>query len=802
MTVRDSPFSKERRRGGGGGGGGGGRDVSEPAPPSVRFGKPGEVFIGGQGYSVSPEKAATLIQQHGGVITPQIQKQITQRIVQQQQLQQQQQQLQQQRKLEQAIASQTKTRTDLAPPPPDITVHPPGTIYQVQTDKYKGTPIVKTYTVGEDYSSREATASERKQLEEYRKAEIYEDVALKDSPSEVSKWFGEEKGKISKLMSEEVVNRERLQTTFGGGQIGEDISNLIYGSVGTKGALLQTGIITGVSAGAGFAIKGVTAGATYGATRLFGATAGRVTGTTLKTGVIGGGLYLGGTYVSGQTTKLYYAPTRAEKFQIAGRTATDITAGLYGFKMGAKGWDIFRGELKTREMKDITRVATDPFVESGERRFVEISKTEYKTLSQSQRQQKYKKIFEDNKALQEALGVKKGGIHVTTEKGDYSELTRALHIAPKASTRFLGLGGKGESTRYIPSLKELFSAPKEPQLIWVEAPKGFGKVKGYEYKRGFYKWEKPLTSGEKAYITGAKPEIEAVFYQSVTKGLKPISYKGSYIKTHGVKVPFTGAYKAVSIKGKKDLIPKGKIVDVIPISSPYKPPALLKPSAGVVSYRKPPKSYTPTSYSSVMSSISSSAPSLVSSPKISKGYSPTSLSKVMPSSSSIISSPTPPPPSYPKPSRRLPTPPPSSRPYYYKQKPPYTPSLLPQQKPFGFYLKGTKLKLPKQKRIQIFGRRFGKWKSIGFARTPRQAIFRGREWAERTLGVSFKIGGKLKSQKLYGFRTKKTPKGLIYIEKRRRRLKKRGVSKEVPEIQFYKGLKTSTKKKKKKGGKK
>ena len=112
-----------------------------------------------------------------------------------------------------------------------------------------------------------------------------------------------------------------------------------------------------------------------------------------------------------------------------------------------------------------------------------------------------------------------------------------------------------------------------------------------------------------------------------------------------------------------------------------------------------------------------------------------------------------------------------------------------------FALKGTTLFGKQPKRVQVFGRRFGKWKSIGFARTPRKALTFGRNWAEKTLGVSFKVGGKIKPRKIKHFRTKTTKQGTIFIEKRGRRLKKRGS--EVREIQLY----PKRKKKKEKGGK-
>ena len=96
--------------------------------------------------------------------------------------------------------------------------------------------------------------------------------------------------------------------------------------------------------------------------------------------------------------------------------------------------------------------------------------------------------------------------------------------------------------------------------------------------------------------------------------------------------------------------------------------------------------------------------------------------------------------------------------------------------------------MPKQKqqRVSIFGRRFGKWKTIGFGRTSGQALLKGKQWASSTLGVSFKIGGKSIPKKIKGFKTKKTREGTIFIEKIGRRLK-RG-SGEIPEIQLYQGL--------------
>ena len=110
-------------------------------------------------------------------------------------------------------------------------------------------------------------------------------------------------------------------------------------------------------------------------------------------------------------------------------------------------------------------------------------------------------------------------------------------------------------------------------------------------------------------------------------------------------------------------------------------------------------------------------------------------------------------------------------------------------------------KLPKPSRqpsgkFQVFGRRFGKFKVVGIARTQRGAFALGKKFLRDTLGATIKIP-KSKIGKLPGFRTKITPQGILFIEPRRRRLKRRG--KEVQEIQIFKQAK---KRKKKKGGKK
>lgn len=109
-----------------------------------------------------------------------------------------------------------------------------------------------------------------------------------------------------------------------------------------------------------------------------------------------------------------------------------------------------------------------------------------------------------------------------------------------------------------------------------------------------------------------------------------------------------------------------------------------------------------------------------------------------------------------------------------------TPAILPSiLKPFKF---------PKERiqKFEVFGRRFGKFKVIGIAKTERGAFAIGKRFVGTTLAAAFKIP-KAKRIKIPGFRTKKEDGGILFIEPRKRRLKKRG--REVLEIQQFKLLK-------------
>jgi len=138
---------------------------------------------------------------------------------------------------------------------------------------------------------------------------------------------------------------------------------------------------------------------------------------------------------------------------------------------------------------------------------------------------------------------------------------------------------------------------------------------------------------------------------------------------------------------------------------------------------------------------------------------------------------------------RIITPPPPTiiKRIFQTTKPPIPP-IFPRLKP-------TKARR-QPKGYEVFIRRFGKFKPIGAGLTLAQAQALGIGKVSRGLGATYKVTGAdlrgLITPK--GFYKKVTPKGMLFIEKRKHRLSKVG---EKKEIQFWKKRKTKKKKRKK-----
>lgn len=786
----------------------------------------------------------------------------------------------QQKILETATASQKKTF--IPPPTPTIKVHAPGTIYSAPTGKTftprGGTPqpTYKTYTVGEDYTSRPATPKEFQQLEEFKRAKSYEEVALKDAPSVTARWYGETKGKVSKVLDEPLVDQVALAK-----YTGEDIGNLVYGAVGTKGAVLQTGAVFGLTAGAGFAIKGVTAGATYGATRIAGARAGQITATTLRTGTTVGGYGLGGVYIAGQATQIYYAPTRAEKFQITGRTGADIGAGLYGFKAGGKLWTKVDPVTKVTEVVPLRAVEDPKFVE---RQYTVITKGKELKLAEYyiKGEKLPPRVKIETTAFREYFNLKPKDITYISPKTYSVKTTQPAVYGKPFSVLERGKGSKGGKVKIISGESQEINVRLDPLskidkfLLKKYAEDITGRPMSAKNVQKFFAKESDFSKAvihsqriadikipkltkkiiEKEYavpkqtgrlttldigITRVKPSFKTPEWEAFTSETYFKDISKPFSRATGKAPKITGEiYRlrkpiildaGVDVKSMKPADIKKtpftktfadqKVVSV-QLPKPFPKPAPTKVSTKVVTpsvtetytpqvskyagtglYERTEGELTPTYRTGVNEKafVQQGVSNLNSFKDFSKmnvvevsitrtGTQP--LTKIK-ETTKLDLLPKLKPMTKIKQSQKLFTK--LKLKQLQKQKTPATkvkgifprPPPKTPPTPFGFNLKGITLPKPRPGRVQIFGRRFGKWKSIGFGRTAKLAVFKGQRWASRTLGVSFKVSAKVKPQKLYGFRTKKEKGELIYVEKRGRRLKRRGS--EVKEIQLYKGLK-------------
>lgn len=103
-----------------------------------------------------------------------------------------------------------------------------------------------------------------------------------------------------------------------------------------------------------------------------------------------------------------------------------------------------------------------------------------------------------------------------------------------------------------------------------------------------------------------------------------------------------------------------------------------------------------------------------------------------------------------------------------------------------FFRKRSTKSITSGMKIPVYLRRFGKFRIVGFGRTTGQAIGIGRKFAMEGLGRTFKIGGVKVPKSLPGFRTKKTKKGILFIEKTKTALSQAG---EQAEIQMARALK-------------
>jgi len=403
----------------------------------------------------------------------------------------------------------------------NIPILSPGTIYQYQTDtlesKGRTIPYYKTYTIGEDYSSRQPTKQEFINLQDFVSAEKFKETGLSEPQSNIKRISGEAIGKVKILGSEELYSPKQIKESSSKfGKVGEISGGFVAGLLPeTKMDLIKTGAILGVSAGAGFGIKGITSGLSYVSPLI---------GTGFKASTYGAGAYFTGVYGLGVASQFEMKEDVFGKSQVIGKATREFGTGLIGFKLGSKGYDITEGLYRTRG-----------------RSFLELPQGEYPQAQTS----KQLKLFQKN--LYPELGKEPGAFHTTsqtfwkggtiTPKPGTSELP-GLYGSTKVSTPFAKVSGS--KFKLLPSVSDIFSTPSKPGIAYLQ-PKGFRTVKSIkvspyqiEGQKFEYKFLKQPKQGY-ADITGIKSEIEAVFRPGAgSYGFESGKY---YTKISGVRVP-------------------------------------------------------------------------------------------------------------------------------------------------------------------------------------------------------------------------------------------------------------------------
>ena len=534
---------------------------------------------------------------------------------------------------------------------------------------------------------------------------------------------------------------------------GEFISGV---GVGTAQDVIDKPLKNIVLFGVGYGIGAGVEGASLGASAI-GVKTAKVTSTAINVA----GISLGGMFAYDVGKRIVEAPTSLEKgeaFGVAGKDIFLLGLGASSGKAGAtKVYDI----LRTRKAVEVDPLnlglKSIPEVLSGKDKFVESKHFGYAGKTGIDKQLFDIKIFEKAGRSYHATPTKFWKTQFATTRGT-SEFP-GLYTAPSPSFYFLKAGETPTK------LLGLYEGGSRPALARI-------------YGEGFSLKQNVVGKG---FVTGVKPEIEAVF--PVGSEFVKIGTE-TYFKFGGRRIPIdTFEYVKGGMEGEKISVAdiSGKYSSYLGEKSAVTPDAFLSSGSSVTK-----NSYTSPTYSSYSPSVIK--PSYVS-PSSDISYKPSSSAKrykpssIMPSYKipSIITS-------Y-KPSYKSPIALTSYRPS--KKRTIFNSVFSTAKRPFRFRFKQL-TRTQSSYGVQV--RRGGTFKSLGVYSDLSKAFSRGIERTAGTLAATFKITGykpQLKTPK--GFYKKITKKGeTVFIEKKERRLSKAG---EIKEIQLAKKIKKRRKKK-------
>ena len=286
----------------------------------------------------------------------------------------------------------------------------------------------------------------------------------------------------------------------------------------------------GIGYGLGLAYKGISTG--LSAIPKFGP----IATTSFKVGATGYGLYALGKIGYETVLGIKEQEDIMKSGSILGITLKDLALTGYGFAKGEKGFDILKGEFRTRGLKELN-------IEQGE----------YPQLNP----EKQLKEFEKN--IIKDISENPVGFHTTGDnffksgiiepKTGTSELA-GLYVSTQISTPFARISGSGQGIKFeleafLKAIKDSLDAEKNPAVASLE-PLGFREV-GFEYSKtpqfegqkyvkgkGYARY---TTSPKEGYldIPKMKSEIEAIARPE--SGSYEATGKRFYVKIKGVKIP-------------------------------------------------------------------------------------------------------------------------------------------------------------------------------------------------------------------------------------------------------------------------
>jgi len=355
----------------------------------------------------------------------------------------------------------------------------------------------------------------------------------------------------------------------------------------------------------------------------------------------------------------------------------------------------------------------------------------------------------------------KKGMNVKIERPFYTTSQEPFIKIPETRVSRLGLN------------EGLFNIPKSSQI-------GFG-VPG-KAQIGIIKSNVGFKENYKTFQIGKGSELEAIKTYGTITNVKKIGYTNinlqgveiySFDISKGVKTNLNSLYKGTSYSGTRV---SGE--SILGIGSTRLKTTEIKPTAFVTS-------------SKLLTTIPITKTTLVTTPKLNLGTTTIKTNRTT-SKGTTYTTPTIKTmyPNIPttklttitKPIKPIRTPPTKPQPY-----PPINPPRFPQTKtPIRTNFSYTPKSKVGNTNFLVLMRRFGKFKPIGITKTSQEAFNLGKFKTGTTLGATFKVEGSTQQPtNIFGYKTKKTKKGIVFIEKPKFRL---STGTEKKEINYYRNL--------------